>query len=906
MTQPQSHTNGHKTAEHLRLEESVKRAENWKRWGPYLSERQWGTVREDYSENGDAWGYFRHDHARSRAYRWGEDGLLGLTDRQCRLCFAVSLWNGRDPILKERLFGLTGPEGNHGEDVKECYYYLDSTPTHSYMKALYRYPHAEFPYAKLVEENGKRGLKDREYELIDTGVFRENRFFDITIEYAKENDNDILMRITAKNQGPEAEELWMLPTFWFRNTWVWGCHHEGCWMKPRILSVDENSVETKHESLQPFRCTFGPSASGEPRPLLFTENETNFEQLFGTPNDSPYVKDAFHRYVINGEKDAVHPKKLGTKVAGLYHDKIPPGGEVEIRVRLSDTTRLVQDPLGKPFEETFARRIREADEFYATVIPPQVTDEERNVSRQAYAGLLWSKQFYHYIVDDWLNGDRDVAPPPEQRKHGRNYRWRHLYARDIISMPDKWEYPWFAAWDLAFHMLPMAKVDPVFAKKQLILLLREWYMHPNGQLPAYEFAFYDVNPPVHAWACLRVFQITGGNDYHFLAKAFQRLLLNFTWWVNQIDANGDNVFSGGFLGLDNIGVFDRTKGLPAGAQLEQADGTAWMAFYCGIMLTIALELARNDEAYSEMASKFLDHFVRITDAINCLDGTGLWDDEDAFYFDHLRMDGQAIPLKVRSLVGLLPLIAVVILDEKLIDRLPSFRRKLDWFIKFRHDLVKHITFAEPDSNSNRMLLSIPSKKRLKRVAAVLLDETEFLSDYGIRSLSRKHEKEPFELTVQGVTHQVAYVPGESDSWMFGGNSNWRGPIWFPINFMLIEALRHYHEFYDKELTVECPTGSGNWITLDEAADELMCRLSRLFLPRESDGQRPSMAESAKDIDPALWQQYVLFHEYFHGDTGEGLGASHQTGWTALITTCLDMLSLNRAQKEAAVEMSSST
>ncbi|MCA8986115.1 MAG: glucosidase [Planctomycetaceae bacterium] len=883
------------TAEHLRLVENEARSQNWKRWGPYLSERQWGTVREDYSAEGDAWRDFTHDQARQRVYRWGEDGLLGWTDRECRLCFSIALWNGKDSILKERLFGVTGPEGNHGEDVKEYYFYVDSTPTHSYCRGVYRYPQAAYPYEKLLYENRKRGLHEPEYELCDTGILEQNRFFDIHVEYAKNTPNDILIQISATNHGPEAHPLTILPTLWFRNTWIWGCHHEGCSLKPRIEAVNSSRVKTRHEHLEPFYCEWGVASDGSNPTLLFTENETNTKALFGTETYTPYVKDAFHRYVIHKETDAVNPAQKGTKAAGVYQFMIPPGETIQVPVRLAMVSEFPETPFGDSYQNILAKRHEEADQFYETVIPQNSTAEEKTVMRQAYAGLLWTKQFYHYIVDDWLKGDRDVAPPPESRFQGRNHRWKHLYARDVISMPDKWEYPWFAAWDLAFHMIPMCRIDPEFAKRQLTLLLREWYMHPNGQLPAYEYAFYDVNPPVHAWACLRVFEMTGGNDYEFLSMAFQRLLMNFTWWVNQIDGNGDNVFAGGFLGLDNIGVFDRTKGLPEGAQLEQADGTAWMAFYCGSMLSLALELARHDAAYAEMASKFLDHFVRITDAMNSLDGGGLWDSEEDFYYDHLHIDGGNVPLKVRSLVGLLPLIAVVILDEDLVEDLPGFRRKLDWFLKYRHDLVKYITFAEEDQNSNRLLLSIPSRKRLDKVLRVLLDETEFLSDYGIRSLSKKHEREPLKISIRGVPHKVAYVPGESDSWMFGGNSNWRGPIWFPINYLLIESLQKYHSFYEPEYRIECPTGSGKMCSLEEVAEELMKRLSRLFLDPETGSLRNCIDSDLIPDAHVHWTHYVLFHEYFHGDTGAGLGASHQTGWTALIATCLEQLVNARSQ-----------
>lgn len=875
------------TPEHRRLEEDVRRVENWKRWGPYLSERQWGTVREDYSANGDAWNYFPHEHARSRAYRWGEDGLLGLSDRECRLCFSIALWNGHDSILKERLFGLTGPQGNHGEDVKESYYYLDSSPTHSYVKGLYRYPQAAFPYEDLVKTNAQRSLTDREYELVDTGVFNENRYFDVQVEYAKAAPNDILIRIQVSNPGPEAAPLWLLPTLWFRNTWIWGCRHEGCTLKPVIRLAKERQLDTSHETLGHFHFAFGEHPDGGNEQLLFTENESNSKLLFGTESYTPYVKDAFHRYLIDGDSEAVNPKLHGTKVANVYELKLAPCESKTVYARLSEATLATETPFDAEFEEVFNNRIAETNDFYETVIPHRSDEQEGLVARQAYAGLLWTKQFYHYIVADWLEGDRDVAPPPKQRNQGRNHAWKHVYARDVLSMPDKWEYPWFAAWDLAFHMIPMCRVDPAFAKRQLLVLLREWYMHPNGQLPAYEYAFYDVNPPVHAWACYRVYQMTGSKDRVFLAKAFQRLLLNFTWWVNRVDANGDNVFAGGFLGLDNIGVFDRSKGLPDNSSLEQADGTAWMAFYCGTMLSMALELAREDEAYAEMASKFLDHFVRITDAINTLDGTGLWDEEDGFYYDSLHLDGESVPLKVRSLVGLLPLIAVEILDEPLVKRLPSFHHRLRWFMRYRHDLVKHISFAESEDGLQKMLLAIPPKEKLQRVLKVLLDENEFLSPFGIRSLSKYHEQHPYELNVHGEHHRVAYVPGESDSWMFGGNSNWRGPIWFPINFLLIEALERYYSFYGDSFQIECPTGSGQMMTLDQVSQELNRRLTNLFLTPQAGVPRPCL--SAQSYAADHWQRHLLFHEYFHGDTGEGLGASHQTGWTALVAQCIEKL-----------------
>ncbi|TWU03226.1 MGH1-like glycoside hydrolase domain-containing protein [Neorhodopirellula pilleata] len=885
------------TAEYQRLAAEADRENNWKRWGPYLSERQWGTVREDYSEGGHSWSDFPHEHARSRAYRWGEDGLLGFTDRQCRLCFGLALWNGNDTILKERLFGLTGPEGNHGEDVKELYYYLDSTPTHSYAKAMYRYPQATYPYDELVRTNAERGLNDREYELLDTGIFAENRFFDVTATYAKADDNDLLIEIFVTNHGPDSHDITILPTLWFRNTWVWGCRHEGCTAKPLIQRVQSNSipdvhlVHTRHDTLEPFQCRFENQPGSE---LVFTENETNLAKLFGGENYSAYTKDAFHRYVIDGQATAVNPKQHGTKASAIYRWRLQPGETKTVRLRLTATELLgdAHPDLNDDFNRVMDQRRREADEFYAAVIPVEATDQERMISRQAYAGLMWTKQFYHYIVADWLDGDHDVMTPPAARHAGRNKDWRHLYARDILSMPDKWEYPWFAAWDLAFHMIPAARIDPAFAKKQLMVLLREWYMHPNGQLPAYEFYFDDVNPPVHAWACLRVFQMeaeTGHRDYKFLAQSFQRLLLNFTWWVNQVDGNGDNVFAGGFLGLDNIGVFDRSKGLPDGAELEQADGTAWMAFYSGTMMSMALELARHDRSYSDMASKFLDHFIRIVDAMNGGESGGLWDEEDGFYYDQLKIDGDTRSMKVKSLVGLLPLIAAEILDEDLLDDLPGFRNRLEWFLTNRHDLVKNITFCETTKVHRRMLISIPSKERLRRVLKVLLDENEFMSPYGIRSLSKAHQAEPFRISIRDQQHTVAYVPGESDSWMFGGNSNWRGPIWFPTSFLLIEALQRYHSFYGDELQVECPTGSGNMMNLREVAGELNRRLTNLFVCPEGGGSRPCLIGSGTQCDDVLWQNQVLFYEYFNGDTGEGLGASHQTGWTALIATCIEQL-----------------
>ncbi|MGH7230111.1 MAG: MGH1-like glycoside hydrolase domain-containing protein, partial [Nitrospiraceae bacterium] len=785
-------------AESLRLQADAGREKNWKRWGPYLSERQWGTVREDYSQGGSCWEYFPHDHARSRVYRWGEDGLLGICDRQCRLCFGLALWNGRDPILKERLFGLTGPEGNHGEDVKESYFYLDSTPTHSYMKALYKYPHAEFPYQLLVEENRRRGKDAPEFELADTGVFDQHRYFDIIVEYANVSSEDILIRITVANRGPEAATLDLLPTLWFRNTWVWGRTGEGYWPKPRILRSGAESILAEHVSLGRYRL-HADSIDGTNAPaFLFTDNETNFQRLFGTSNPNPHVKDAFHDYVIHGRSEAVNPDEVGTKAAARYRLLVAAGGSATVRLRLVAESEAVSRPFGPAFDHLVEDRIREADEFYANRLAPQLSVEERRVARQAYAGLLWSKQYYHYVVVDWLKGDPAQPAPSPERKHGRNHDWEHLYNRDIISMPDKWEYPWYAAWDLAFHMIPFSKVDPQFAKEQLSLFLREWYMHPNGQIPAYEFAFSDVNPPVHAWACWRVYKMTGPKgkrDRRFLASVFQKLLLNFTWWVNRKDVEGKHLFSGGFLGLDNIGVFDRSRPLPTGGHLEQADGTAWMAFYCATMLSIALELATEDPVYEDMASKFFEHFVAIVDAMNTLGGTGLWDELDGFYYDQLHVEGRTVPLRIRSLVGIIPLFAVEVLEADQIDRLPGFTKRMRWFLENRADLARHISYMKVEGEAHagdHRLLAIPSLDRLKRVLRYVLDESEFLSPYGIRSISRIHKDHPYVFRANGEEFRVDYVPGESGTGLFGGNSNWRGPIWFPINYLLIESLERYH------------------------------------------------------------------------------------------------------------------
>jgi hypothetical protein len=885
-----------------RLDADARRLANWKRWGPYLSDRQWATVREDYSPGGIVWDYFPHEQARSRAYRWGEDGLLGITDRECRLCFALALWNGKDRILKERLFGLTGPEGNHGEDVKECYFYLDSTPTHSYMKALYKYPQAEFPYARLVEENHRRTRRDPEFELSDTGVFEGNRYFDVIVEYAKAGPDDVLIQVTVANRGPEEARLYLLPTLWYRNTWIWGCKHDGCWVRPNLKATGERSVQGDHVNFGRHHFVAGVGPGGVAPKLLFTENETNTRRLFGVDNWTPYAKDAFHEYLVHGRQGAVNPKATGTKVAALYPLRIPSQAEMQIRLRIANAELSPEASLGADFERTFVDRLREADEFYAAHLPARLSTEQNRVARQAYAGLLWSKQFYHYILRDWLDGDPQMPSPPPERAAGRNSDWLHLYNRDVISMPDKWEYPWYAAWDLAFHMMPLTRIDPAFAKEQLVLFLREWYMHPNGQLPAYEFAFGDVNPPVHAWACWRVYKMSGARgerDRLFLSRCFQKLIINFTWWVNRKDIEGKNLFAGGFLGLDNIGVFDRSKPLPTGGHLGQADGTAWMAFYCATMLSIALELARDNPATEDMASKFFEHFVAITDAINTLGGTGLWDEEDGFYYDQLQVDGNTFPLKVRSMVGLIPLLAVEVLDDTVTQKLPGFKKRMDWFLKNRPDLNELSSYyctSQPGAGHGRRLLAIPSRDRLQRVLRYLLDENEFLSPYGIRSVSRVHKDRPYIFHLNGNEHRVDYEPGESATGLFGGNSNWRGPIWFPLNYLLIEALERYYHFYRNSLLVEFPTGSGKTMNLKQVADELSTRLCKIFL-RDDDGRRPCCGEDSLFARDSHWQNLLLFHEYFHGETGRGLGASHQTGWTSLVIRLLENLAKSQAPSD---------
>ncbi len=872
------------TPEHLRLEDDAARTRHWKRWGPYVSDRAWGTVREDYSPHGTAWDYFPHDHARSRAYRWNEDGLLAISDRHQRICFGLALWNGRDPILKERLFGLTGSEGNHGEDVKEYYFYLDSTPTHSYMRALYKYPQAAFPYRQLVDENARRGRQAPEFELVHTGVFAESRYFDVQVEYAKADTDDLLVRIAVTNRGPDDASLRLLPTVWFRNTWAW----DPGGIKP-VLRADGPGVIRLDEPSYGTRWLYCDGADR----LLFTENDTNTARLFGTPN-AGYVKDGINDCVVDGRTEAVNPAGVGTKAAADYALDVPAGATRVVRLRLTDRSleRLPAGPFGPAFDQTMARRLQEADDFYAEVIPATLGADERRVMRQALAGVLWSKQYYHYVVRYWLQGDPAQPPPPDARQQGRNREWPHLYNADVISMPDKWEYPWYAAWDLAFHCLALALVDAQFAKDQLVLMLREWYMHPNGQLPAYEWAFGDVNPPVHAWAAWRVYKIdkkrTGTGDRVFLERVFQKLLLNFTWWVNRKDAEGRNVFQGGFLGLDNIGVFDRSAALPTGGHLEQSDGTSWMAMYCLNMLAIAMELAADNPAYEDTASKFWEHFLYIAHAMGTHgeEGGDLWDEADGFFYDVLhRPDGDKQPLKVRSMVGLIPLFAVETLEPELLDKLPGFARRLEWFIDHRPDLTRHTACMRSPGRGERRLLSVVDRDRLRRVLQVMLDEEEFLSPFGVRALSRKHRDEPYSLIVDGHEHRVSYEPAESSTGLFGGNSNWRGPIWFPVNFLLVESLQKFHHYLGDDFTVECPTGSGRMLTLWQVAEEIAGRLTAIFL-RDADGRRPVFGEERLFQGDPHWRDLVPFHEYFHGDTGAGVGASHQTGWTALVAKLL--------------------
>jgi hypothetical protein len=881
------------TIEDQRLKASAEREVHWKRWGPYLSERQWGTVREDYSAGGDVWNYFPHDDARSRAYRWGEDGIGGICDRHQHICFALAMWNGKDTILKERLFGLTNPEGNHGEDVKEYYYYLDATPTSSYLKFLYKYPHAAFPYSQLVDENKRRTRLDPEYELIDTGVFNESRYFDVFVEYAKFACEDIAIRITAWNRGPEPATLHLLPTLWFRNRWDWGDPYD----MPQAFRI-EGPAGTAMLGATDFR--YGKRwllFEGSPE-LLFTENQTNTERLYQTPNRTPYVKDAFHRYVVNGERDAVNPALKGTKAAAHYVAQVAPGQSWTLRWRFTDQNPAdnkqasAKTFFGADFEDVFTKRLQEADEFYAERAGEGVTEDARLVQRQAFAGLLWGKQSYHYEVQRWLDGDSTQPKPDPKRKYGRNHDWNSLYNSDVISMPDKWEYPWYAAWDLAFHCVAMALIDPDYAKEQLVLFLREWYMHSNGELPAYEWNLSDVNPPVHAWAAWRVYKIsarvTGQEDRKFLVRVFHKLLINFTWWVNRKDVQGKNVFQGGFLGLDNIGVFDRSTPLSPGNFIEQSDGTSWMAMYCLDMLSIAIELAREDNAYEDVASKFFEHFVNISRAMNDMggEGIGLWSEKDGFYYDVLHTpDAQHIPMRVRSMVGLVPLFAAESFEPEDYGKLTGFCTRMKWFLDHNPDVPNHVDMSRKSEHGTRLLLTVANRKKLERIYRYLLDEKEFLSPHGVRALSKFHAANPFMLHVDGQTHSVDYEPGESTSDLFGGNSNWRGPVWFPMNILLIESLQRIHYYYGDDFKVECPVGSGKQVTLWEAAREVSHRLSHIFLRR--DGKRPVYGDTALFQDDPHWRDLILFYEYFHGETGAGLGASHQTGWTALVAKLIE-------------------
>jgi hypothetical protein len=879
------------TEEQVRLERARTQQAPWKKWGPYLSERQWGTVREDYSESGEAWDYFSHDQARSRAYRWGEDGIAGISDDNQLLCFALVLWNGKDPIIKERLFGLTNRESNHGEDVKEYYFYLDSTPTHSYMKYLYKYPQAAFPYTNLIDTSRSRNRNELEYELLDTGVFDENRYFDVFVEYAKASPEDILIQITVHNRGPAAAELHVLPMLWFRNIWSWG----GTADRPS-LKRDGNCIKAVHPQLGEYvlNCDGAPA-------LLFTENETNTQRVFGTPNRNPYVKDGINNYVVDGQKDAANPEQRGTKVAAHYRLDVGSGECQTIRLRLC---KAKPKGSGTPFEEfddIVELRHKEADQFYDTVIPGSLNVDEANVMRQALAGMLWSKQFYHYDVDKWLE-ERGSDPFSPERKQGpRNDQWHHMDNGDVISMPDKWEYPWYAAWDLAFHVVALTLVDPDFGKDQLRLMVRERYMHPNGQIPAYEWNFGDVNPPVHAWSTIFTYRLElakkGECDRAWVKSIFRKLLLNFTWWVNRKDRTGRNVFEGGFLGLDNIGVFDRSAPLPTGGHLEQADGTAWMCLFCENMMEIANVLALTDPDYVEMSLKFVEHYFWIASSMNRVGGnSGMWDEEDGFFYDVLRLpDGKAQRLKVRSMVGLLPFCAATVFDGIVVKTYPEIAESMERFLASRPEIRAAIHDPAKAGIKERRLASILDEVKLRRVLAKMLDENEFLSEFGIRSLSRYHADHPYVLNVGGNEYRVSYLPAESDTGMYGGNSNWRGPIWMPVNGMIIRALLQYYAFYGDDFKIECPTGSGRMMTLYQVAEEISRRLARIFL-KDTNGRRPVYGGTRKFQDDPHWRDLILFYEYFHGDSGAGLGASHQTGWTGIIARMMHFFATTTAEQ----------
>ena len=890
----------YKSNEHRRLKESENRQADWKKWGPYLSERAWGTVREDYSKDGAAWSYFSHNQARSRAYRWNEDGLGGFCNRFQNICMAVAFWNEKDPFLKERLFGLSGVQGNHGEDVKEYYFYLDGTPTHSYMKMLYKYPQVAFPYDQLVEMNQNRTRYQSELELIDAirDAFEENLYFDITIEYAKADQEDILCRITAINRSESPAPLHILPHLWYRNSWSWGYNREQPIIQDFTDSDQANMLtaftQGSHIGGRYWYITSEDQSISKHPTLLFTENETNSERLFHTPNEGLFVKDGIHDAVVHGEMNKVNPNKTGSKAAAHFQKTLAPGEHFIVKFRFSD--HPIKDPFIN-FDEIFSLRLDEANEFYDVIQPPSLSEDHRMIQRQAFAGLLWSKQFYHYSIELWLKGDPAQPAPPAVRYRGRNRDWEHFYSLDVLSMPDKWEYPWFAAWDLAFHMLPLAILDPEWAKRQLILLTREWYMHPNGQLPAYEWEFNDVNPPVHAWAAWHVYQIekesVGRGDTIFLEKIFHKLLLNFTWWVNREDQDGNNIFQGGFLGLDNIGVFDRSKPLPTGGKINQADGTAWMAMYCLNMLDIALELALTKPAYEDVATKFFEHFIYIADAFYHMgqENLSLWDAEDDFFYDVLHTpNNQFIPIKVRSFVGLIPLFATTNLDPEQLEKLPRFKRRMEWFLKYRTHLIENLASLTEKAAHGHYQLSIVDRKKLEKILQRVFDTSEFLSEHGLRGLSRFHAEQPYVFTINGQDLEVAYEPGESSSDMFGGNSNWRGPIWFPVNYLVIEALRKYAHHYEDTFTIELPIGSGNQHTLSEAADELSNRLLRIFQKNKADNDhRPLFGNESYFQNDPFWKDNILFYEYFHGDNGSGLGASHQTGWTALIAKIIQEL-----------------
>jgi len=868
-------------AEQKRLNEAREKSIPWKKWGPYLSERQWGTVREDYSHDGNAWDYFSHDQSRSRAYRWGEDGMAGYSDDKQLLCFCLSLWNGKDPILKERMFGLTNSESNHGEDVKEYYFYVDSTPTHSYMKYLYKYPQAEFPYRDLVETNRHRSREEFEYELLDTGIFDDDRYFDVFVEYAKGGPEDTLVRVTVHNRGPEQAQIHVLPTLWFRNTWTF----EGT-KKPALGQVDHAKILASHRELGEYTLECENAAE-----LLFTENETNAEKLWGQPNQIPYVKDAFHRYVISGESGAVNPDKTGTKAAAHYILDVPAGGSREVRLRLSAKPAGFGD-----FDKVFETRADESNEFYDRITPANLSEDERRVHRQALAGMMWTKQYYYFDVDRWLSEHGSHPMAGTGKGASRNSDWFHMLNSDVISMPDKWEYPWYAAWDLAFHTIALSLVDFDFAKEQLLLMLRTLYAHPNGQIPAYEWNFSDVNPPVHAWATLFLFRVEaelGRADLRFLERSFQGLMLNFNWWANRKDPEGKNVFGGGFLGLDNIGVFDRSAPLPTGGHLDQADGTAWMAFYCQCMLEIALILTEYDQMYEEIAYRFMEHFIWIAYAMDRIGANHdeMWDSEDGFFYDLLHFpNGDTMRLKIRSMVGLLPLCASTVLEHDTITSHPRIFELVNLFRKRHPEVIEQIASAEDLEKGGfmgRRLLTTCNRPKLKKVLGYLLDENEFFSPYGIRSLSRYHLEHPFVMRLGGQEYKVQYLPAESNTGMFGGNSNWRGPIWMPVNGLIIRGLLNMYPFYGPDFKVECPTGSGKYLTLFEVAQEISNRLSKIFL-RDENGNRPVYGGTKKFQEDPYWKDYILFYEYFHGDNGAGLGASHQTGWTGLIARLLDL------------------